>query len=151
MSTGYARRQPASSAAATRRRPGTARTVVGGFFLSMGGVHLGIVAADPQFYRPFADAALFPFVRDGWADIFMAAPVFWGLCMVAGETTLGVLLLAGGRAARLGWVGVIAFHLLLMLFGWGVWLWCLPALALLVPLAIRDWPRLTRPESTDAR
>jgi hypothetical protein len=120
-----------------------ARTVVGGFYLSMGGVHLGIVAAQPQFYRHFADAALFSFVQQGWADIFMAAPVFWGLCMVVGETTLGVLLLAGGRASKIGWAGVIAFHLLLMLFGWGIWVWCLPALAVLVRLAARDWPRLT--------
>jgi hypothetical protein len=119
---------------------------VGGFYLSMGGVHLGIVAADPQVYRPFADEALFPFVRDGWANIFMAAPAFWGLCLVAGETTLGVLLLTGGRAAKVGWVGVIAFHLLLMLFSWGIWVWCVPALAVLVPLAVRDWPRLSRQE-----
>jgi hypothetical protein len=35
----------------------------------------------------------------------MAAPVFWGLCLAAGETALGLLLLAGGRAARLGWAG----------------------------------------------
>jgi hypothetical protein len=33
------------------------RRVVGGFHLSMGGVHLGIVAADPQLYRHFADEA----------------------------------------------------------------------------------------------
>ena len=143
--TDYAPRRPAG--APVRRHPsGLARTIVGGFYLSMGGVHLGIVAADPEFYRPFADRALLPFVRDGWAEIFMAAPVFWGLCMVAGETTLGVLLLAGGRAAKLGWAGVIAFHLLLMLFGWGIWAWSLPALAVLVPLALRDWPRLSRPE-----
>ncbi len=27
------------------------RLVVGGFFLTMGGVHLGLVTADPQVYR----------------------------------------------------------------------------------------------------
>jgi hypothetical protein len=147
--TNYAERRPPQLR--TNHHPRLARTVVGGFYLSMGGVHLGIVAADPRFYRPFADAALFHFVRDGWADIFMAAPVFWGLCMVAGETTLGILLLMGGRAAKLGWAGVIAFHLLLMLFGWGIWAWCLPALAVLVSLASRDWPRLTRLEASDDR
>ena len=118
------------------------RRVVGGFFLFTGGVHLGIVAADTGYYRSFADGGLFGFVRAGWADVFMAHPVFWGLMMVLGETTLGVLLLAGGRAARVGWLGVIAFHLLLMLFGFGFWLWCLPALAVLVMLARRDWPVL---------
>jgi hypothetical protein len=33
---------------------------------------------------------------------------------------------------------VIAFHVLLMVFGWWVWAWCLPALALLTSLARRD-------------
>jgi hypothetical protein len=121
--------------------------VVGGFFLSMGGVHLGLVAADPETYRHFADAGLFPFVRDGWQDVFMAAPAVFGLLLAAGETVLGVLLLRGGRAATVGWAGVIAFHLLLMLFGFGIWVWCLPALVLLVHLARRDttsaWPRRT--------
>jgi hypothetical protein len=135
-----------NSTVATRPLPRStslARTVVGGFYLSMGGVHLGIIAADAQYYRSFADEALFAFVRDGWADIFMASPRLWGLAMVAGETILGVLLLAGGRWAKLGWTGVIAFHLLLMLFGFGIWAWCVPALVVLVLLARADWPRLS--------
>ena len=78
-----------------------ARSVVGGFFLSMGGVHLGIVAADARFYRHFADHALFSFVRHGWTDVFMATPVFWGLCLVLGETLLGTCLLV--PLARKDW------------------------------------------------
>jgi hypothetical protein len=50
--------------------------------------------------------------------------------MFAGETALGVLLLAGGGSAKLGWTGVIAFHLLLMLFGFAAWVWAVPALLL---------------------
>ena len=121
--------------------------VVGGFYLSMGGVHLGLVAADPETYRHFADHGLFGFVRDGWQDIFMAYPEVFGLLLAAAETVLGILLLLGGRPAAYGWVGVIVFHLLLMLFGFGIWLWCLPALALLVYLARHDtgacWPSLS--------
>ena len=123
---------------ARRARVRRARRILGGFFLFTGGVHLGIVGADPQFYRDFANGALFPLVRDGWAEVFMAHPALWGLALVVGETTLGVLLLQGGRWARLAWAGVIAFHVALMLFGWGFWLWSLPALALLVPLAVAD-------------
>ncbi len=37
-----------------------------------------------------------------------------------------------------GWVGVLLFQVLLMLFGPGFWLWSLPAIALLVWLARRD-------------
>jgi hypothetical protein len=123
---------------ATPRRRAVERQIVGGFFLTMGGVHLGLVCADPQIYRHFADGGLFPFVRDGWRDIVMASPSVWGLLLMAGEIALGTLLLVGGRAARWGWYGVIAFHLLLMLFGFGFWLWSIPALVLLVVLAHRD-------------
>lgn len=126
---------------ARRRGPGRhgrGRRVVGGFFLTMGGVHLGMVAADPQVYGPFADGALFGFVRDGWAEIVMAAPAVYGLLLMAGEVALGVCLLAGGTAAKVGWVGVIAFHLLLVLFGWWTLAWVVPALAVIVPLAWQD-------------
>ena len=112
--------------------------MVGGFYLSMGGVHLGLVAADPQTYWHFADAGLFAFVRHGWQNIFMAHPTTFGLLLAAGETVLGILLLLGGRAATYGWAGVVGFHLLLMLFGFGIWLWCIPALAVLIHLARLD-------------
>jgi len=112
--------------------------IVGGFFLVMGGVHLGLVAADTGIYRGFADQALFGFVRTGWREVFMAHPAVWALLLMAGEVTLGTLLLVGGRARAVGWVGVIAFHALLMLFGWWVWAWSIPALAVLVTLAAHD-------------
>jgi hypothetical protein len=120
------------------------RRCVGAFYLFTAGVHLGIVAADPEFYRPFADPSYLPFVREAWHSVFMAQPGAWGLALMAGEALLGVLLLAGGRAARVGWVGVIAFHALLMLFGFGIWLWSVPALLLLVPTARADWSQLAQ-------
>jgi hypothetical protein len=112
----------------------------------MGGVHVGLVAARPQVYRHFADGALFGFVRSGWRDVFMANPTMWGLALAAGETAIGVLLLRRDRWANLGWGAVIGFQLALMLFGWGFWLWSVPALAILVPLAIRDWNRVSAGE-----
>jgi hypothetical protein len=112
--------------------------VVGGFYLSMGGVHLGLVAADPQTYRHFADGGLFDFVREGWHDIFMSQPAAFGLSLMAAETVLGVFLLLGGRWATVGWTGAVVFHVLLMLFGFGFWLWCVPAIAALAHLARKD-------------
>ena len=112
--------------------------VVGGFYLSMGGVHLGLVAADPEKpidTLPTPDSSLRP--RRLAGDLNDQSAVFGQLLMV-GETALGILLLLGGRFATVGWAGVIAFHVLLMLFGFGVWLWCLPALAGLVYLARKD-------------
>jgi hypothetical protein len=125
--------------------PGRARRIrrfVGHFFLVTAGINAGMVAADPQAYRPFADPAALDFVQDSWEQIVMAHPAVWGLLLAGGELVLGILLLLGGRAARVGWVGVITFHLLLMFFGPGIWLWCIPVLAVLVPAAVADWPQL---------
>ena len=119
-------------------RRSVSRTVVGGFFLFTGAIHLGLVAVDPQLYGGFADEGLFPFVRDGWQEIVMAAPAVYGLLLMLGEIAMGTALLVGGRAATFGWVGVIVFHVLLLPFGWGIWFWAIPALAVLVPLAVRD-------------
>jgi hypothetical protein len=130
--------QPVRSAGTPSRAGAVGRRVVGGFFVAMGAIHLGIVSTDAQAYRHFADHGLFPFVRDEWREIVMAHPAVWGLLLMAGEITLGILLLVGGRAARWGWVGVITFHVLLMLFGFGVWLWSIPAIVILCALAYRD-------------
>lgn len=123
-------------------RAQTIRRFVGGFYLTMGGINAGIVFADPHSYQHFADGAYLGFVTERWNDVVMANPSLWGLLLAAGEILLGVLLLRGGPPARIGWVGVIAFHGLLMLFGPGIWLWCIPALAVLVPAARADWPQL---------
>jgi hypothetical protein len=112
---------------------------VGAFFVWTAGIHVGIVAADTSFYRHFADGALVPGVQEVWRTVFLADPVAWGLATAAGEAALGLLLLFGSRGARLlGWSGVIGFHVALMVFGWGFWVWSLPALALLVPAALQD-------------
>ena len=141
MTTVHAPRQSLSRPSRSR----LGRSLVGGFFLVMGGVHLGLVAAGPEIYRHFADHALFPFVRTGWQDIVMATPSAYGLLLMAGEITAGTLLLVGGRAARVGWAAVISFHVLLMVFGWWVWAWSLPALVLLTWLAARDLSTLEEP------
>jgi hypothetical protein len=99
------------------RRPAPQRhwggPVVGGFFLTMGGVHVGLVAADADVYGPFADGGLFAFVRDGWQDVFMPYAVPLGLVLAAAEIVLGVLLQVGDGWATVGWAGVVAFHVLL--------------------------------------
>src|SRR5687767_1038803 len=115
------------------KRTGLRRKIVGGFFLYTGGVHLGIVAAGPDFYAPFARETFISLVGQAWERVFMASPVGWGLALSVGEAALGVLLLRGGVWVKAGWAGVIAFHVALMLFGWGFWLWSVPALAFLIP------------------
>ena len=125
----------------------TVRRFVGGFYLTMGGINAGIVFADPTTYTRFADGSFLPFVTRMWSDVVMSAPTFWGLLLAVGEIALGVLLLRGRRGARVGWAGVLVFHLLLMLFGLGIWLWCLPVLAVLSPVAWAEWPTLVAEDS----
>jgi hypothetical protein len=111
---------------------------VGAFFLWTSGIHVGIVAADPVVYRHFADGSLLPGLATLWASAFMAHPAASGLVLAAGEALLAGLLLGGHRWRRVGWAGTIVFHVALMCFGWGFWLWCVPALALLVRGARSD-------------
>lgn len=96
-------------------------------------VHCVLALTNADSYRPFADDALFPWVYDGWQTIFMAYPSLWALLLAAAELTIAVLLV---KVPRIGYLAVIAFHLALMLFGWGFWLWSVPALAAAVPATV---------------
>ena len=135
----WSRAAPREEARTTRW---TARMIIGSFFLWTSGIHVGIAAVDPSSYQHFADAAVIGWVERGWNEVFMANPRGWGLAVAAGELMLGILLLRGGGAAKIGWLGVIGFHLALVLFGWVLLIWAGPAIAVLVLLARRDWPRL---------
>ena len=116
-----------------------ATTAVGGFYLAMAGINAGLAIADASLYRHFADAGLFGFVRDGWAQVVMVHPQVWVALLAAAEALIGASLLAGGRFARAGWMGVLAFHVLLLPFGFGVWIYAVPALVFFAWLAHRDW------------
>ena len=85
-----------------------------------------------QLYAGMAHTPPPAWVAEAWREVFMAAPATWGLLLAAAEVTMGLLLLSRGAAVRAGWAGVIAFHLGLMFFGWGIWFWAVPALAVLV-------------------
>ncbi|QSR33397.1 hypothetical protein CFI00_0185 [Nocardioides sp. S5] len=119
-------------------RAAAVRRFVGGFYLVMGGLNAGIVLADAESYRTFADESFSSSVTDAWRQVVMTHPLAWILLLAAGEVVLGLLLLRGGPAARAGWVGVLVFHVLLMSFGFGFWLWSIPVLAVLAPAARAD-------------
>ena len=59
--------------------------------------------------------------------------LFIGL-LVAFEAIVGVLILSGGRRTQVGLLAAIAFHLALWLFGWGVTIYVLIMLPVLVML-----------------
>jgi len=118
---------------ATTDATGVWRAIHWGFVALFGAgafVHVFLALTRSGSYRPFADAALFGWVYTAWQDIFMAHPTLWALLLAAAELTIAVLLV---KAPRAGYVAVVAFHLALMLFGWGFWLWSVPALAVAIP------------------
>lgn len=122
---------------------------VGWFFLWTSGVHVGIVAAGPELYQHFADGALVPGLSAAWRSAFMADPSVGGLVVAVGEALLGLLLLSADlRRRRVGWAGTIAFHVALMCFGWGFWMWCVPAVALLGRGAWQDRSSVEGPGSS---
>jgi hypothetical protein len=61
------------------------------------------------------------------------------------ELAVGMLILASTCNTTIGLVAAIAFHLGLMLFGWGFWLWSVPMLALLVALLRFDFSNALGP------
>ncbi|GAA1450468.1 hypothetical protein GCM10009641_82960 [Mycobacterium cookii] len=143
MSTTIERGTAVHAAGTGSARAAAVRRFVGGSYLVMGGINAGIALADAETYRTFADGSFWSFVADAWQQVVMAHPLVWILLLAAGEVVLGLLLLRGGPAARVGWAGVLGFHVLLMSFGLGFWLWSIPVLAALVPTARADWPALT--------
>ena len=114
--------------------------VIGGFFLVMAGINIGLVVVDGSVYRHFAEGGLFEFVSTGWRTIVMEHPGFWIGLLAAGELAIGAAILAGSRWARAGYAAAVTFQLALMLFGWGFWVWSVPAITVLT-LAVRSRTR----------
>lgn len=112
------------------------RGALGGFFLVMAGINIGLVIGDSEVYRHFADRGLFSFVQNRWLDIVMAAPGAWIGLLAAGEIAIGIALLVGGRWTLPGYAAIAVFHLVLVMFGWGILAWSAPVLVL-VAMAVR--------------
>jgi hypothetical protein len=112
-------------------------SVLGGFYLTMAGINLGLAIARPGIYAAFANAALFGWVQHAWDRIFMARPGGWAAGLAAGEILVGAALLAGRRWSVAGYGAVIAFHLALLFFGWWSWAWAVPVLTVTIPVALR--------------
>jgi hypothetical protein len=128
---------------ATPHRPGrmasVGRLAFGAMFAGGSAVHVAIVVTGTETYRHFADTAFVPFVKQAWLSVFMPHAALFGLLLAASELAVGLLILAGGRKTTLGLVAAIAFHLGMMLFGWGFWFWSIPMLAMLVALLRYDF------------
>lgn len=108
------------------------RVLFGGMFVLSAAVHVFLVSARPDVYAGFADNALSGLVRTAWSNIVAGSPAPAIGVLAFFECAVGLLVLFGTpRFAFTGASLMAAFHLALMTFGWGFWLWCVPMLALL--------------------
>ncbi|MBD3783792.1 MAG: hypothetical protein IE926_12725 [Micrococcales bacterium] len=120
-------------------RSATARTVarvaLGVLFLVFGAlVNVVYLITDRHSFDAFGEMSQFAFVRDTWESLVVPdTGLFIGL-LVAGEATMGILVLSGGRGLRAGLVLLLAFHVGLLFFGWWLWLYAVPSLAALALL-----------------
>lgn len=115
-------------AARSRRALLVGRIAVGALFVLAGALVNALYLAGGTDYAGFADAAIHPFVRDTWASVVAPRQALWIGLLVAFEATAGLLVWSGGRRATVGLVAVIAFHVLLLPFGWAFAIWSVPML-----------------------
>lgn len=85
-------------------------------------------------YEKFADGSYLGFVRDTWRDLVVPNHDFFISILIVFELAVGVLVLNGGRKAQLGLVAAIGFHVGLLFFGWGFYLWSVPMMTALTLL-----------------
>ncbi|GAA4744596.1 hypothetical protein [Actinomycetospora chibensis] len=134
------------AAAAPAHRSRTAlivgRVAVGVLFI-VGGALLHVInLVSGATYSGFADPAFFPWVTAAWQAVVVPNAVLFIGLLALFEAAVGILALSGARATQIGYVGVIAFCLLLWLFGWMELVW---VVVMIVPMLV-----LLRAEHRDA-
>jgi hypothetical protein len=118
---------------AAARCVGRAATAV--LFLAGGALLHVVNLVSGANYSGFADPAHFGWVTLDWQAVVVPNPVLFIGLLAVFEAVVGVLAISGGRWTQLGYAAVIAFYLVLWLFGWIETVWCLvmlPAVVLLL-------------------
>jgi uncharacterized membrane-anchored protein len=119
------------------RRP-RARTVgrvaVAVLFLAAGAAVNAMFLLTGADYDGFADGSPIAFVRDTWQSLVVPRHELFIWLLVVFEAAVGVGAAVGGRATQVAYVAAIAFHVALMSFGVGFWVWSLPMIVGLVLL-----------------
>lgn len=118
----------AHRSAAARR---TARRALCVLYVLFGAVVNAVFLATGTDYGSFADASPLPIVRDTWRSVVAPHQVAWIMLLVLFEAAVGILVASGGRRTVTALIAMIGFHLGLLSFGWGFWVWSLPMLAAL--------------------
>lgn len=82
-------------------------------------------------YEKFADGSYLAFVRDTWRSLVVPNHYVFISLLVLFELAVGILVLSGGKRTQLALGAAFAFHVALLSFGWGFYLWSLPMLGAL--------------------
>ena len=126
-----------TAAARSGRHPGALRAgriVVGVLYLGAGAAVNVVFLLRGDDYAKFADGSSIPFVRHTWRTLVVPDHHWFISALIAFELAVGVLALLGGRRTRLAYAAAIAFHVALLSFGWGFFLWSVPMVAALATL-----------------
>lgn len=123
-------------------RPNAARIFTGVFFIIMA-IAVNVVlsfAAPDQFVKLGTDSPLIPLYNWFFQMVVAPAPQVVGIVAAAGETVIGLLILSGGRRAKVGLIAAIVFLVAITPLG----IWTLPNLVFaagLILLLRKDHPR----------
>ena len=85
-------------------------------------------------YAKFADGSYLAFVRRTWRTLVVPNHETWISLLIVFEVMVGLLAMRGGRRTQLAYAAAIAFHVALLSFGWGFYLWSVPMIAALSQL-----------------
>ena len=126
-----------TAAIRVRRHPSalrTARLAVGALYIGAGAAVNALFLVRGDDYAKFAQTSYFAFVRHTWRDVVVPHHHVWIALLIAFELAVGVLALLGGRRTQVAYGAAIAFHVALLPFGWGFYLWSVPMTAALIRL-----------------
>jgi hypothetical protein len=93
-----------------------------------------VFLATGEDYADFADRSYIPFVRHTWRTLVVPNHWLFISLLIAFEAAVGLLALRGGRWTQWALAAAIAFHVGLLSFGWGFYLWSIPMISAFVLL-----------------
>ena len=125
--------------AAVRSRHSARAVTVGRYafvtlFLAAGAAVNTVFLATGEDYADFADRSYIAFVRHTWRTLVVPNHWLFISLLIAFEAAVGLLALRGRRWTQCSLAAAIAFHVGLLSFGWGFYLWSIPMISAFVLL-----------------
>jgi hypothetical protein len=115
----------------SKRAARTGREAVAVLYLAAGALVNLVFLATGEDYADFADSAYIPSVRNTWRSLVVPNHYLFISLLIGFEAAVGLLVLGGGKRAQVGLAAAIAFHVALLSFGWGFFVWSIPMIGAL--------------------